>query len=293
VLDIYDRQSALKLLPLIASIVPNPGKLKTLTMEWVTLFPNLRKWVGDRVVQKSFQKTLSITGEPYEITDAFDRNDIERGTALATIEDKSKAIAEGFAVGRLMLAFRVLRHNMLAYDGQNFFDTDHEKEDGTAYSNMVTVERADASAPSIPEARKELAAALLRLMQIRLWGDVVASADDVQKNLIVIVRSNEVFATYNSLRTEKSFGADENTWKDAFSLWMDYNPKAGTENKVDAILSIPGGPRPVLFMPTKEPTGVEFDATKGFSSRLVEFGMDGEYGVAAGFPQTAVRIDPD
>jgi hypothetical protein len=293
VLDLYDRSSALALLPQIASVVPNPTKVKTLTMEWVTLFPNLRKWVGDRVVQKSFQKNLSITGEPFEITDSFDRYEIERGTALATVQQKSAAIAEGFAVGKLMLAFRVLRYNLLTYDGQDFFDTDHEKEDGATYSNVVAVDRADATAPSIVEAREELSEALFRLMQIRLWGDVLASAEDVQKNLIVVVRSNSVFKTFNKLRTEDSFGADRNTWKGAFSLWMDYNPLAGTENKVDAILSIPNGPRPVLFMPTREPSGIEFDLSDAFKTRQVSFGLDGEYGVAPGFPQTAVRIDPD
>jgi hypothetical protein len=293
VLDIYDRSSALTLLPQIARTVDNPTRAKSLTLEWITVFPELRRWLGDRVIQKSFQDQLTIIGEPFEITDAFDRNDITRGTALATVLDKGKAIAEGFAVGKLMLVFRPLRLNLLTDDGQNFFDTDHTRPDGSVYSNVLTVSRGDATEPSIQEARDELAEALFLLQAIRLWGDVLASADDVTKSLIVIVRSTKVFKTYNRLRTEASFGADPNIWKNAFSLWMDYNPLAGTENKVDVILSMPTGPRPILFMPTIEPTGLEFETGDGFESRLVKFGMDGEYGVAPGFPQTAVRVNPD
>jgi Mu-like prophage major head subunit gpT len=293
-LDIYDRSTALALLPQIARFVPNPQKAKSHTFEWITVYPELKKWMGDRVVQKSFQEALTITGEPYEMTDAFDKYDIERGTALATVQDKTAAIASGFALGKLMIAWRPLRHNLLAYDGQSFFDTDHVKPDGRTYSNVVHSVRADPTTPSIQEARDELTEALVRLVENRLWNDSLISADDVNRSLIVIVRSNKVFKPYNRLRTEPSFGADANVWKGAFSLWLDPNPEPGTENRVDAILSLPdNGPRPVLFMATREPAGIEFDYGDAFATRTVSFGMDGEYGVLPGFPQTAVRINPD
>ena len=58
-------------------------------------------------------------------------------------------------------------------------------------------------------------------------------------------------------------------------------------------MALPTGPRPVLWMPTREPKGIEFDTTKSFSHAQISFGMDGEYGVEPGFPQCAVRINPD
>jgi len=292
-LDIYDRSAANALLPQLAATVPNPTRAKSVTLEWTTIFTQLHKWVGERVVQKSFATPITIVGEKYEITDAVDRNDIERGTALATVQQKSAAIAEGFAAGKVMLAVKVLRHNRLAYDGQNFFDTDHIHPDGRPYSNVVQVARQNAAKPDVLEARSELNNALLRLMSIRLWGDALASAEQVRQNLIVITRSTDVFQAYELLRTEPSFGADPNTWRNAFSLWLDYNPVPGTENKVDAIMSLPTGPRPVLWMPTREPRGIEFDTTQSFSHALISFGMDGEFGVEPGFPQCAVRINPD
>ena len=292
-LDIYDRSAANALLPQLAATVPNPTKAKSVTLEWTSIFTQLHKWVGERVVQKSFATPLTIVGEKYEITDAVDRNDIERGTALATVQQKSAAIAEGFAAGKVMLAVKVLRNNRLAYDGQNFFDTDHVHPDGRPYSNVVLVDRQTPSAPDVLEARSELNKALLQLMSIRLWGDTLASADQVRQNLLVITRSTDVFQAYELLRTEPSFGADPNTWKNTFSLWLDYNPAPTTENKVDVIMALPTGPRPVLWMPTREPNGIEFDTTKSFSHAQISFGMDGEYGVEPGFPQCAVRINPD
>jgi hypothetical protein len=290
-LDLYDRSAANALLPVIAQVVPNPTRAKSLTKEWVFFMPNLRLWVGERAVQKSFQGSLTIVGEKFEITDAFDRNDIERGTALATVDEKSQAIATGFAAGKVILAYRVLRENRLAYDGQDFFDTDHVHPDGTTtYSNVITAARVDPARPTIFEARQEINSALLRLMQIRLWGDQLANADDVRKNVTVFTKSQAVYETYEALRTEDSFGADRNTMKGTFAHWHDYHPVAGTENSVDIVLSVPGGPRPVLFMPTREPQGIEFDITQGFKSGLIFFGMDGEYGAHPGFPQCAVRV---
>ena len=289
-LDIYDRSGANALLPQIAATVPNPSRAKAVSMEWVTIFPQLLKWVGERIVQTTFQNAVTIVGEKYEITESVDRNDIERGTALATVEQSAKAIGEGFAVGKVMLAYSVLRNNRLAYDGQSFFDTDHVHPNGAPYSNIVTATRANPAVPDVFEVRRELLQALMTLLRIRIWGDVLASADDVRKNLIVFTKSPDVFQAYESLRTEDSFGADRNIWKNAFSLWLDYNPAPGTESSVDVVLPIPNGPRPVLWLPTREPKGIEFDTSKGFSHSRISFGMDGEYGVEAGFPQCAARI---
>ena len=53
-LDIYDRSAANALLPQLAATIPNPTKAKSVTLEWTTIFTQLHKWVGERVVQKSF-----------------------------------------------------------------------------------------------------------------------------------------------------------------------------------------------------------------------------------------------
>ena len=69
-LDIYDRSAANALLPQLTATVPNPTKAKSLTIEWTTLFTQLHKWVGERIVQRSFATPITIVGEKYEITDA-------------------------------------------------------------------------------------------------------------------------------------------------------------------------------------------------------------------------------
>lgn len=291
-LDIYDKEDPASLLPYLAQFAENADKEKTVTLEWAAVFPELRKWVGERTVQKAFKDALKIDSEPYEITLEYDSRDAERKSALVKAADLAERIARGFVQGKVMLAYRVLQTNALAYDGQNFFDTDHVHPDGSAYSNVVTVVRVVAASPTVQEARGELKLAMARLQQNRLLRNALVSTAEIESNLVVITRSYDVWSAYNDLLTEERIGTEINRFRGKFKLLRDFNPKAGDENSVDIVEAMPGGPRPVVFVITSEPKGLQFDLSKEFGHKLIPFGMDGEYGVAAGFPQTAVRVTP-
>ena len=45
-----------------------------------------------------------------------------RRRALIQATEKATRIGRAFAVGKVLLAYRVLRENQLIYDGQDFFD---------------------------------------------------------------------------------------------------------------------------------------------------------------------------
>ncbi len=194
--------------------------------------------------------------------------------------------------GKAKYAMRPLRENFLAYDGQSFFDTDHLHPDGTVYSNLLTVNRDDDANPTIGEAREELKAAMYKLMANRVIREGLSLAPVVDKNLIVIAKSQGVWQGYQDLLTEERIGGDPNRFRGTFTLALDRAPKAGTENAVDFIWADPEGPRPVVVIDTREPNGVYFDESKVFSHQLIPFGMDGEIAVAPGFPQTALRAQP-
>lgn len=107
---------------------------------WLGQWPRLREWVGDRVIRQMQAHDYRIVNKDYESTVAVGRNDIaddqhgiytpifqEEGFAAATHPDELvfSLLADGF--------------NQLAYDGQNFFDTDHpvgREGDVESVSNM-------------------------------------------------------------------------------------------------------------------------------------------------------------
>ncbi len=155
-LDVYDKTDPTTLLPLVAVVVTDPSLAEEVNLEWAAVFPELRKWIGDRVAQQGFAGRLKVRPELYEATLDFDSLDIERGTALLQATEKATRIGRAFAVGKVLLAYRVLRENQLTYDGQDFFDNAHQHPDGTLASNLVNVVRADPVAPDVVEAREEL-----------------------------------------------------------------------------------------------------------------------------------------
>ncbi len=289
-LDIYDKTDPTTLLPLVAVVVSDPSLAEEVNLEWAAVFPELRKWIGDRVAQQGFAGRLKIRPELYEVTLDFDSIDIERGTALIQATEKATRIGRAFAVGKVLLAYRVLRENLLTYDGQDFFSDSHQHPDGTLASNIVFTTRTDPSAPDVNEVRDELSAAVDRLMANSILRDELVRSEEVRKGLVVFVRSQQVWSAYEKLRTEKSFGADPNLWQGAFELVRDFKPKVGTENTVDIVLATPNGPRPAIFVVSREPQGLKFDQSKEFASRYIPFGMDAMYGVTPAFWQTAVRV---
>lgn len=289
-LDIYDKTDPTTLLPLVAVVVSDPSLAEEVNLEWAAVFPELRKWIGDRVAQQGFAGRLKIRPELYEVTLDFDSIDIERGTALLQATEKATRIGRAFAVGKVLLAYRVLRENLMTYDGQDFFSDAHQHPDGTLASNLVFTSRTDPSAPDVNEVRQELSAAVDRLMANSMLRDELVRSEEVRKGLVVFVRSQNVWSAYEKLRTEKSFGADPNLWQGAFELVRDFKPKTWTESTVDIVLATPNGPRPAIFVVSREPQGLKFDQSKEFASRYIPFGMDAMYGVTPAFWQTAVRV---
>src|SRR5215218_1110094 len=179
-LDIYDKTDPTTLLPLVAVVISDASLAEEVNLEWAAVFPELRKWIGDRVAQQGFAGRLKVRPELYEVTLDFDSIDIERGTALLQATEKATRIGRAFAVGKVLLAYRVMRENLLTYDGQDFFSDAHQHPDGT---NLVYTTRANPEAPTVNEAREELGMAVDQLMANSILRDQLVRSDEVRKGL--------------------------------------------------------------------------------------------------------------
>ncbi|MFL9603160.1 Mu-like prophage major head subunit gpT family protein [Aeromonas dhakensis] len=123
----------------IATVIKSTTKSNT--YGWLGKFPNLRKWVGDRVIESMKAHGYQIVNEDFEATVGVDRNDIE--------DDELGIYAPMFAeMGRSAgihpdeLCFGLLGAGFTTpcYDSQYFFDTDHPvypKADGTGTPVMT------------------------------------------------------------------------------------------------------------------------------------------------------------
>lgn len=115
---------------------------KTNTYDWLGKFPQMREWVGKRVLKDMSEASYQITNKKYEATLGVDRADIEDDNLglYSTIAQSMGQEANDFLDREIA---KLLKNGFTTtcYDGQNFFDEEHpvfEKVDGTGSKKLVS-----------------------------------------------------------------------------------------------------------------------------------------------------------
>src|SRR5687768_6149176 len=143
---------------------------ETETYRWLGAAPPLREWRGYRLYQPIGRYTMSITNLKYEASLRFDLDDLRRtvksGNQIPVVIAEMAAKAARHP--ELLLTNLIIDGDTttsgLAYDGQQFFDTDHSSgASGTLKNDLVAgdVPALDVTAPTAPTAA-EWANALLQ-----------------------------------------------------------------------------------------------------------------------------------
>ena len=135
----------------IAMLVPSTGKSNDYA--WLSNFPRMKKWIGDKSVKSLAAGKYYKANEDWEATIEVDRNDIEDDTMLGYAQQaqgagQSAAELPADIIGRLMS----LGFTSLCYDGQYFFDTDHAEGNSGTQSNKITSKATTITAPKIGRA---------------------------------------------------------------------------------------------------------------------------------------------
>ncbi len=93
---------------------------------WLSKFPMLREWVGDRVLKSMKETGYVVPNKKFEGTIDVDRADIEDDNigVYNTIAQSMGQEAEDH-IDRNIFGILKTGFANLCYDGQNFFDTDH------------------------------------------------------------------------------------------------------------------------------------------------------------------------
>lgn len=129
--------------PKIAMKVQSTGSENN--YKWLSKFPKMRKWVGAKHIKSLEAFEYTIKNDDFEVTIEVDRNDIEDsqigGLAIEAsgAGESAKNLPEEIIEELVNLSFA-----SKCYDGQFFFDTDHEVA-GASVSNRGTVKLSAAS----------------------------------------------------------------------------------------------------------------------------------------------------
>ena len=117
-----------------------PSTTAVNTYAWLSAFPQMREWVGERQIQNLGKEAMSISNKLYESTVGIPRTDIEDdqvGIYRPVMQQAGVAAAE--LPDDLVWSMLPSGKSTLGYDGQNFFDTDHPlypNVDGTGTATM-------------------------------------------------------------------------------------------------------------------------------------------------------------
>lgn len=308
-LSLYEQSEAARLFPLIANTPPRPPIVHDGQAKWYGLegLATWREFVDERVI--NYLKTFSwwVDTFPLEYTEAVEALDEELGMALYKPIERAGAIMDGWARKVLSLCYSLFESNAVAsIDGKACFAADHEHifDRSKTYSNILTPERVDLENPSLQEMKNEVIAGMDRLRKNRIRGRelraVVLDGATPQATHVAVSRDPVTSQKLRDLATEPQIVEDgaavTNTLRGKFSV-LEIDPPAGGATaglSWQMVRADPGGPRPLIWLPIKNPDGIKFRQRDDFDSPEEEivYGSYGRGGAAVAFPNYCVEVRP-
>jgi len=110
-----------------------PANTRIMDYKFLLDFPMVREWIGDRQISSLEPKAYQVESKDWEATIEVDRNDIEDdqlglyNPIISALAQEARKHPEKLIADLLAGGFTTA-----CYDGQNFFDTDHQVGAGTA-----------------------------------------------------------------------------------------------------------------------------------------------------------------
>lgn len=116
-----------------------PSGSKENDYSWLSRFPRMRKWIGEKVVKALEAFKYTVTNDDWEATIEVDRNDIQDDTlGIYAPQAQEAGYSSKQLPDEIVSDLKNNAFTSLCYDGQNFYDTDHPVGDGKGGTNSVS-----------------------------------------------------------------------------------------------------------------------------------------------------------
>jgi phage major head subunit gpT-like protein len=280
-----------------------PSNREVEELGWLGQVPMMRRWIGGRKETTLNKYTLSVRNYPYEATLPISIDDLRRdktGQISQRITDLATRTAThwNYLVGNWIAAGEA-GTNALAYDGQFFFDTDHN-ESGTNQTNDLT-------ATEVPSANVATTSTLTTTEAAGIVTETIAWMlgftddqgepinQDPMEVFIVVTKPGH----YNGIRTALGLqnlgtGSGNNNpvlaWSSDYKISVQYVPQRVTA--ADKLYFFFGNPSmgSTPFIRTTEQDVTVRVEDEIFKNRRKLFGVDAVRGIAYGAWQKAALV---
>lgn|SRR5574343_58747 len=132
---------------------------------WLGQVPTMREWIGGRQAKGLRDNGFTIKNKLFEATLEVSIDDLRRdktGQIMVRVNELADRTQSHWA--KLMSTLINNGESQVCYDGQYFFDTDHEEGDSGTQSNLITFDASTASAPTAGEYESAILKAVEQLL---------------------------------------------------------------------------------------------------------------------------------
>ncbi|HEC80447.1 MAG TPA: head protein [Firmicutes bacterium] len=258
----------------VATVVPSTRDREVYA--WLGNLPRMSEWVDERIPKGLLEHEFTIVNKNWELSIAIDRNALEDdqyGQIKARVSQMGEEAARH--IDELVFSLLADGFNLPCYDGQNFFDDEHQEGKSPVQSNKGTVAL---SVDSYADAR----AKMMRLVDdqnkpMGIVPDTIVVPPELEETARLIIAS-DYYPSGSSMAA--------NPWKNSAELIV--TPYlTGTQNWF--LLCTSRAVKPLILQMRKE---VEFNALegsseRGFFRREYVYGAEARYNVGYGMWQFA------
>lgn len=278
---------------------------ETVELGWLGQVPVMRRWIGGRHEEVLKKYSHTFKNFPYEVTLPISVPDLRRdyaGILRGKVADLARrTVTHWDKIASPFIDTADAGTNGLAYDGQFFFDTDHN-ESGTNQTNDLTATEipsgnvVDPAAPTVAEAANILN---------ELTGYVLGYTDDQgepinqgpQAITIVVSKAMHASAFRGAINLQTLVGGVQNplqsSLSEGYTFNVIYNPRLTAANVIKFFFNAPGSPYAPLIL--NEADGVKTQlmgagSDEEFKNNRHVFGVTADRGVGYGLWSKAVML---
>lgn len=266
----------------------------TETYAWLGAPPSMHEFVGKRQLDELLETSFSITNVDHEANLRIKSKDMRRDK-LGMIEVRVNQFAERVLdyPAKLLTTLVMNGESKLCYDGQYFFDTDHNEGKSGAQSNDITHDVATTTAPTVDE----FAAAIMKAIQQMYTfkddqGEPMNQSAKQFTVMIPVAFMTVAFLAVAALLGDNGRSAMIPALKGKFTIDIEVNPRLTWTDRF-AVFRTDGNIKPFILQ--EEPGGRDVVAI-GENSEYEQlnkeqiFGVDWAGNVAFGYWQGAVLV---
>lgn len=152
--------------PLVSNVLDSTQESET--YKWLGQSPMLREWIGGRNPKAFRENGITIANKHYEATMEVLLEELRRdktGQVMTRVHEMAQRVNAHWAT--LLTALIVSAESANCYDGQYFFDTDHEEGDSGTNDNDITFTAETGATPTASEMADAIMAAVAKIISYK------------------------------------------------------------------------------------------------------------------------------